>query len=282
VLFVSPGRAEAMIAERVLPAGQWRYTDDTMMALSIVEVLHERGKIDQDRLAERFVRRYIADPRRGYGAGMHNLLDQIGEGVPWQVATRQMFGGQGSFGNGAAMRVAPLGAYFADDLHLAAEQAALSAEVTHVHPEGIAGAIAVAIAAGIMAQAREGALLPSRLELLDRVLPFVPESEVRSGIVRARNFSSGTDVRHVAAMVGNGSQLSAQDTVPLTLWCAGEYGGNLEEAMWATVSALGDRDTTCAIVGGIIAANTGIEDLPPAWLESREPLPMWVWEGLGD
>ncbi|MHB9110370.1 MAG: ADP-ribosylglycohydrolase family protein [Armatimonadota bacterium] len=280
--FVSPGRAEAMIAERMLPAGQWLYTDDTMMALSVVEVLHERGQIDQDRLAERFVRRYIADTRRGYGSGMHSLLIQIGGGVPWHEAARLMFGGQGSYGNGAAMRVAPLGAYFADDLQLAAEQAILSAEVTHAHPEGIAGAIAVAVAAGIIAQACEGAELPDRKTLLEQVLPFVPESEVRSRIARARNISSGTDVRHVAAMLGNGSQVSAQDTVPLSLWCAGEYAGNLEEALWATVSALGDRDTTCAIVGGIVATNTGIEDLPPAWLESREPLPMWVWEGLGD
>jgi ADP-ribosylglycohydrolase len=55
--------------------------------------------------------------------------------------------GKGSFGNGAAMRAAPIGAYFADDLEAAAENARRSADVTHAHPEAICGAIAVAIAA---------------------------------------------------------------------------------------------------------------------------------------
>lgn len=53
---------------------------------------------------------------------------------------KRLFYGQGSYGNGAAMRVAPLGAYFADDLALATQQARLSAEVTHAHAEGLIGA----------------------------------------------------------------------------------------------------------------------------------------------
>jgi len=46
--------------------------------------------------------------------------------------------------------------------------------------------------------------------------------------------------------------------------------------MWATVSALGDRDTTCAIVGGIVACYTGVVGIPPDWLAAREPLPDWI------
>ena len=42
--------------------------------------------------------------------------------------------------------------------------------------------------------------------------------------------------------------------------------------MWTTVAALGDRDTTCAIVGGILAARVGRAGLPREWLEAREPL----------
>jgi hypothetical protein len=61
----------------------------------------------------------------------------------------------GSFGNGAAMRVAPLGAFFADQpLEVVCNQARLSAEVTHAHAEGIAGAIAVAVAAALAWQKR--------------------------------------------------------------------------------------------------------------------------------
>ena len=45
------------------------------------------------------------------------------------------------------------------------------------------------------------------------------------------------------------------------------------EAMWLTVAGLGDRDTTCAIVGGIVAAKTGKSEIPAEWRARREPLP---------
>jgi ADP-ribosylglycohydrolase len=46
--------------------------------------------------------------------------------------------------------------------------------------------------------------------------------------------------------------------------------------MWQTLSALGDRDTTCAIVGGIVAMFAGLKSIPPIWLEKREPIPTWI------
>lgn len=61
---------------------------------------------------------------------MHGLLDSIRQGH-WRGEARSLFGGQGSFGNGSAMRVAPLGAYFADDLDMVVEQAERSAVTTH-------------------------------------------------------------------------------------------------------------------------------------------------------
>jgi ADP-ribosylglycohydrolase len=57
------------------------------------------------------------------------------------------------------------------------------------------------------------------------------------------------------------------------LFCAGAHLDNYEEAIWMTVSGLGDRDTTCAIVGGIVATYTGADAIPSDWLDSREPLP---------
>jgi ADP-ribosylglycohydrolase len=45
---------------------------------------------------------------------------------------------------------------------------------------------------------------------------------------------------------------------------------------WTTVSVLGDRDTTCAIVGGIVACSVGEAGIPAAWLQARKPLPVWL------
>jgi ADP-ribosylglycohydrolase len=127
---------ESLIAERALPKPPWTYTDDTEMALAILEVLQHHGGIDQEELARVFARRYRANPCRGYGGTAHGILEDLGAGVPWQVAASGVFDGMGSMGNGGAMRVAPLGAYWADDYTAVVEHARASAMVTHAHPEG--------------------------------------------------------------------------------------------------------------------------------------------------
>lgn len=271
--FVHPEFVEGLIAQRALASRTWAYTDDTMMAMSIFSVLRERGEIDQAMLAQSFAARY--DPTRGYGPAMHRLLWEIRSGEDWMERAQSLFRGQGSFGNGGSMRVAPLGAFFADRIDLVAEQAIRSCVVTHTHDEAIAGAIAVAVAAAVAGGLRGSSAVPGRAEFLDLVLPHVPESEVRNRIRQARDMAADASVEFAVSVLGNGTQVSAQDTVPFALWCAGKHLANFEEALWLTVSGLGDRDTTCAIVGGIVASYTGVEGIPRLWLNMREPLPDW-------
>ena len=123
----------ARIIERGLPAGPWFHTDDTEMALSIVDTLKLYGHIHQDELARRFAWRFEREPDRGYGSMTRKQLDEINRGGDWRQGAASAFGGQGSMGNGGAMRVAPLGAYFADDLSRVVEQARASSLVTHTH-----------------------------------------------------------------------------------------------------------------------------------------------------
>ncbi len=251
--FHQPDLTADYIAARILPSPPWPYTDDTQMALSIVSMLRQHGAIDQDRLAESFAERY--DPSRGYGPSMHRLL--------------------GSFGNGAAMRVTPIGAFFAEAMDDVVEQAVRSAQVTHTHPEAIAGSIAVAVAAAWAWRLRHSSAPPSRAEFLDLIVPFVPSSEVLRKIHWARDLSATVSVEAAVDLLGNGTSLSAQDTVPFVLWCAGERLESYEQALWLTASGFGDVDTTCAMVGGIIALSRGVEDIPAAWRQAREPLPNW-------
>jgi ADP-ribosylglycohydrolase len=262
--------ASRRLATRRLRAGPWRWTDDTAMAVSIVETLAARGEVDQDDLAARFARRYAEDPARGYGFATHIGLRAIGRGGHWRSVAMGQFSGQGSYGNGAAMRASVVGAWFADDLDRAVAEARRSASVTHAHPEGIAGAIAVAVAAAL---ACRGAECPAGPALVEAVLAHLPECEVRA---RARDAVLLDDERSIERAVdalGNGSRVSAQDTVPLVLWCASRHPSDYEEALWLTASALGDRDTTCAMVGGIVACRVGLRALPEHWRARREPLP---------
>jgi ADP-ribosylglycohydrolase len=271
--FGYPDTIEALIRRRAVPRPPWSYTDDTQMALSIVAVLGQDRRINQDHLARSFAQHY--EWSRGYGAAMRGALMRIADGEPWQGVAPSLFAGQGSFGNGAAMRVAPVGAYFADNLEEVVANARLSAEVTHAHPEAAAGAIAVAVAAALATRLRGVPVRPTRSAFLDLVLPWVPEGEVRSRIHRARSLSASAPVQTAVGVLGNGTGVSAQDTVPFALWCAAGQLDDYAEAIWLTASGLGDVDTTCAMVGGIVVMSTGVEGIPPEWRQAREPLPNW-------
>ena len=74
----------------------------------------------------------------------------------------------------------------------------------------------------------------------------------------------------VAGELGNGSRITALDTVPFCLWSAARTD-DFEDALWYTVGVLGDRDTNCAIVGGILASSAEVA-IPARWTEAREPL----------
>jgi ADP-ribosylglycohydrolase len=235
------------------------------MALSIVEVLRDYGRIDQDALAKAFAERFLQQPWRGYAGGAKRLLTRIAVGEEWRDAALALFSG-GSYGNGGAMRAAPIGGFFSGDPKRAAREARLSAMVTHAHPEGQAGAMAVAAAAAIAA----GNESPSGNDFLRRILPFVPEGLTREGIEEALLIPAN-DLTSAVQRLGTGNNVSAQDTVPFCLWSAAHHLNNFAEAVWWTVDGLGDRDTTCAIVGGIVALSSRM--VPPEWIKRREPLP---------
>jgi len=270
--FGHPDRVEGLIAARVVPAAPWTYTDDTVMALGIVEVLGRVGTIDQDALARVFARRYGAEPHRGYGGAAHEILRNIAMRVPWQETARAVFGGTGSMGNGGAMRVAPIGAYFADDLDAVVRQARASAEVTHAHPDGQAGAVAVAIAAAVACRMGRGEEPRSGEALLKAAFRYTPEGETKEGLAKALTIPLEYDPQTAVSALGAGYRVLSWDTVPFALWCAARHLDSYEEALWTTVSGLGDRDTTCAMAGGVVALSAGRGSIPAAWIAAREPL----------
>ncbi|MCC2270050.1 ADP-ribosylglycohydrolase family protein [Streptomyces sp. CT1-17] len=259
-----------LLGRRELPPGTWQWTDDTEMACSVVAVLAAHHRVDQDALAHAFAHHHDFD--RGYGPAVNRLLRLVREGGDWRELAAALFNGQGSWGNGAAMRIAPLGAWYADDPEQATHQAEISAYPTHQHREAVVGAMAVAAAAALAA-APSGPPGPHRL--LDEVIDLVPKSAVGAGLRRARDMLDYDDAGTVAAVLGCGRRTTAHDTVPFALWSAARALGTYEEAFWTTAQVGGDVDTTCAIVGGVVAA--GKAGAPPAaWTERVEALPAWL------
>jgi ADP-ribosylglycohydrolase len=207
---------------------------------------------------------------------MHELLPTLHVADAWRANAPALFGGKGSFGNGAAMRIAPLGAYFADDLDRVASEAERATIVTHTHLEAIAGAIAVAVAAAYAVRFCGEPTLPDWRSFIAHVFLHIPASEVRENLQRACDLSDDLAVKDVCAHIGNGSHISAQDTVPFVLWCAAHSLHDFEGAIWTTLGGFGDMDTNAAMVGGIVAPAVGWEQLPTAWRQAREPLPDWL------
>ncbi len=255
------------IRQRELQPPPWRWSDDAAMGRSVVQCLERHQGIDPNALATLFAQEYQRDPMRGYGTMAHSILDRLGQGVPWEQAAGEVFDGSGSYGNGAAMRVAPVGAYFADDIEQALHHALLSAKVTHAHLEGQAGALAVAAAAVWASQENS----QNGEEMLAWAWTHTPEGETRSNLQKARDLPLDREPEEAASLLGSGDAITSQDTVPFALWCAARHLDSYCEALWTTVAGLGDLDTTCAIVGSlvILSAQDGI---PEEWTAHAESM----------
>ncbi len=254
----------------VPPYTKWEYTDDTVMAIAVLNNLVANGEVNQDMLAKQFASNYRKDINRGYGGTAHKILREIGEGQPWQEVSASVFDGQGSMGNGAAMRTAPLGAYFYNDLKWLKSEVAKSALVTHFNLEARVGATAIAYAASLALNLRLTNTQLSAEAFIKEVYDQLEDSDTKSKIRKAMHIPGTYRIDTVVSILGNGIKLTSQDTVPIAIWCAANHLDNFEDALWRAVSALGDRDTICAMVGSIVILNAPDNTVPQEWVNSVE------------
>jgi len=258
------------IRARSIPKTSWEFTDDTVMAIAVYDQLRLNNEINQNQLAEGFAINHEKDVNRGYGATARRILREIGEGGHWKEISQSVFEGMGSMGNGASMRVSPIGAYYFDDLKRVKELAIKSAEITHSNIEGITGAIAIAIGTAIATQIKLKNKEMAPNEFINRILEELPDTDTKSKIKKSTTIPYTYNIQTVKSILGNGSKIMVQDTIPFSIWCAANNLTNFEEAIWKAVSILGDRDTICAIVGGITIMSTHEHRIPKDWMESVE------------
>ncbi len=258
------------ISLREMPNTKWEFTDDTVMSIAILEELEENGEINQDNLIKKFNRNHDLDVNRGYGVTLRRLLREIKEGENWRDVSKNAFDGQGSMGNGAAMRVCPIGAYYFNDFQKVRELAIKSAEITHANNEAITGAISIAIGTALTTKMKFHNHILTPIEFIDKILNELPDSDTKYQIAKAKNIPYHYHIETIKGMLGNGINMTSQDTVPFSIWCAAYNLNNFEEALWKAVSILGDRDTICAMVGGMVIMSSETEKIPKNWLELVE------------
>ena len=143
--FPAKGALQSIIKQKKLLT----YTDDTAMAIGIAESLVKRGSIDINHLGEIFRQNFEREPWRGYAPGPPTVFSLVKQGYTYQDAAQSLFQGTGSFGNGAAMRITPIGLYYHDSEDLIA-RTGQSAVVTHSHPLSLDGAAILASAVAMV------------------------------------------------------------------------------------------------------------------------------------
>lgn len=258
------------VQNRIIPSTSWEFTDDTVMSIAVFEQLERFGTIQPNDLASSFVEKHRLDPNRGYGATARSVLRAIEAGQPWREIAQNVFDSMGSMGNGAAMRASPIGAYFYDDLEKVKTLAQQSAEITHANIEGIAGAMAVAVATAIATNAKINKQTISPNEFIKQVADALPTTDLKAKIQKSIQIPLSYHIETVRSILGNGIKMLAQDTVPFAIWCAAHHQHHFENALWKAVSILGDRDTICAIVGRITVMSASGNTIPQTWLNAVE------------
>ena len=242
--------------------GDLRFTDDTAMTIGVAESLLDSGGFDGHQMAQTFARHYADEPWRGYGASPPEVFGRIDQGVPWDEAARSLFGGTGSFGNGAAMRVAPVALFAHPDTRVVAAMARETAVITHTHPEGVDGAVAQAVAVDrVLALDPDAPIDP--LELIDRIRGHVTTAIFRDKLAYLSSSVGQRSVPELAQVLGSG--VAAHASVPTALACFLTHPRSFPEAVKAAISLGGDTDTVAAMTGALAGALGGLAAIPPRW-----------------
>lgn len=253
-----------------------RFTDDTAMTMALTESLLERGGVDEDHLAATWARHFTREPWRGYGAGTGDLLRRVAAGDDWRQASAGQFGGSGSFGNGAAMRVAPVGLLTGGDAEAAASLARRSAAPTHAHPAAADGAAVVAAAVATLSVAT-GPDAVDPVGLVAALAPHAGDDELRRRLDDVRLAAGEGDLtpEYVRDEIGTG--VRAVESVPAAVACVAAHPGSLPRAVMMAICVGGDTDTIASMTGAMAGALHGDRALPPAWLARMEGV-----EQMGD
>jgi len=240
------------------------YTDDTEMMMGIMESLSEAGCFDPSLTAQKFLHNF--NPTRGYGGRIYGVMDRLRRGMPWNEV------GTDSWGNGSAMRVAPIGFFYHDDPMELREAAIQSSTITHKHPKGIAGAVAQATAVGIATQKGLRGESIEVEEFTDLIIKGVIkiDQEMADQLERIKGIEGG-DLRTTIDAIGSHfhCDVSAIGAVPPAI-ASFLLTREFKESIIVAVNCGGDTDTLGAMSGAIAGAYYGYCHIPRQWLMPLE------------
>lgn len=243
-----------------------RYTDDTVLTIGVADSLAELGEFHYWHMTERLLKLYEQEPWRRYGGTSTRVFRLMRAGRQGFGMLDREFYPEGSFGNGAAARVAPVGLLYHDNPRVLRDVTYHCASITHSHELALEGAVIQACAVALAVLAEPGRIVPS--EFL-APLRMITNSAQYQGKLKTviRFLSEGCSQKDVAEQLGNGR--SALNSVTTAIYAA-LSNSNFKSALLYAAELGGSADTVCAMTGAIAGACHGIEGIPSQWRETVE------------
>jgi poly(ADP-ribose) glycohydrolase ARH3 len=255
---------ERLARRRAQVAQPWRYTDDGAMTLAVAESLVERHAAAGPHLLQRLAARY--DPARGFGKGVKLALAAFSEGRPWRECAFAAWP-EGSRGNGAAVRVAPVACVRWPDAEAFCAAVETSAIVTHAHAEAIDAALVQSHA--VASVLRDPAGVGAPLEFISAIsleLPRLGTTTSRALDTVRELLHRGVDTEVAARRLGTSTM--ARESGPSALWAFLTSHETFRDSVIDAALLGGDVDSICSLVGALSGALHGARSIPEAWLQN--------------
>lgn len=259
------------------------YTDDTAMMIGLLEsIIANNGRLETEHIGDRFRRNWSREPMRGYAEGPPMIFFAVDTKVAktYKEAVKRAAVAypdkKGSYGNGAAMRVAPIGLLYEKNIY---RYAKMSSIATHIHPIGIDGAAILAKAISELFYVYNDLNYIRFCSLLEK---FSKTKEMRKQINYLYEYLvSNAEPENVVTRLGNG--IGAHQSVPYSLYSFISNKNSFADCLFTSCLYGYDRDTMCAMACALSGTYNGVEEIPKEWYgkienkEYLETLSEWLW-----
>lgn len=253
--------------------GNWKVgycTDDSQMMFALVEWLLDDQCLDGQALLYKFSE--VFEPWRRYGPNTQRILHAFTkQPEKWKQIAKGYYSG-GSYGNGSAMRVAPVGIRFHKDFKRLLQTARLSSETTHTHPLAIQGSTLQSMAVAVAMRTEKEQINPSRFFVFFRlcleqtVVPFGTDNVFLSKLsLMEKSLKQGRSPIELREELG--TDVEVHNSVPFAIYCALWNKNSFENAIHDAIFAGGDTDTIACMTGAISGALLGESSIPQRWID---------------
>lgn len=259
------------------------YTDDTNSTLALAHSLVEKKALVPLHAAHQYGRFWQSEPRRGYPDSAQKVMLDVLKGEDITKTGTKTFP-EGSFANGGAMRISPIGIAFKnatdEQRHEAVKMAIIS---SHVHPQAIDGAWLIASAISKLSKVEshkdlqpleffryikglsKDSVMQERLEIVEKLV-----TDFLNNQIQPNENVNVPSIIQIAIMLGDDFQIKAVDAVACALYCICTNWSDPERCLITAVSMGGDTDTVAAISGSVVGALHGTSWIPKRWYAKLE------------